>query len=282
MVTHFLEGPMKKISLLLMLMCSSALRGMDDGSTNDKTVVTVELDGVVSTPGEVGVSDFVTMGTYFGLLRHAWLLTRFSDLGDDFSKIEDETHGMGNIFHKLVARIHEKYEVDLSRYTSDLVKRSTKPIPNPEVINLLRKIREGGNNVMGVTDMDWFHYKAYRAKMDDKGVDLKDVFASTVVTCFHYFQSESSTPEGALWTEVEKGVYMVNDADSVKPSDDYFKVAGEVVKEYNPGAHRLIHVDTTVENVTAAGRNGFTRILFPSGSADELKKSLQHRGISTD
>ncbi len=271
---------MKKISLLLVLMCSIAVRAMDDGS-NDKTVVTVELDDVISTEEDVGAFDFASMASGKLVWSGARLLRHASELKQDFSKIEADTHGMGNVFYKLVARIREKHKVDLSKHTSDLVKRSTKPIPNPEVINLLRKIREGGDVVMGATDMDYAHYRAYRDKMAEKDVELKEEFDGTVVTRFHYFEGESNKQEEALWTEVETGVYMITNPDSVKPTDDYFKVAGEVVKKYNPDAYQLVHVDTTVENVAAAGRNDFKGILFP-GSADALKKSLQFHGLSTD
>ncbi len=279
MITHFRGYTMEKISLLVMLMCCIALRAMDDGNNNGKTVVTVELDGVVSNQQEVGLTDFASMGKYFSLLRHAWLLTRFSELKEDFSKIEADTHGMGNRFHTFVGQIRTKHKVDLSKYTSDLVKRSTKPIPNPEVIALLRKIRERGDVVMGATDMDWEHFEAYRDKMDDHQVDLNDLFGGIVVTRFNYLEVESNKQEEALWTEVEKEVYMIINPNSVKPTDDFFKVAGEVVRHYHPDAQRLIHIDTTAENVAAARRNDFKSILF-TGSADDLKK--QFHGFSID
>jgi hypothetical protein len=82
---------MKKISLLVMLMCTTALRAMDDG----KTVVTVELDGVISKQDGVGISDFASMAKYPSLWGAAWLLTLFSELKNDFGEIAAETLWFG-------------------------------------------------------------------------------------------------------------------------------------------------------------------------------------------
>ncbi len=271
---------MKKISLLLVLMCSSALRAMDDGSTNDKTVLTVELDGVVSNQEEVGLTDFASMAPSLGFLNSLRLLKNASQLTDEYHKIASKTHGMGNVYYELAAKIGENYNVDLTKYTSDLVKRSTKLTPNQDVIDFLIKIRERGDVVMmSVTDMDYEHFGKYRDEMDDHQVDLNDLFGGTVVTRFNYLEVERQ--EEVLWTEVEKEVYMVN-SNSVKPTDDYFKVAGEIVTHYHPDAHQLVHVDTTQKSVAAAVRNGFKKSIFFPGSADNLKKSLQFYGLSID
>jgi hypothetical protein len=174
----------------------------------------------------------------------------------------------------LVERIREKHKVDLSKHAPDLVKRFTKPVPNSKIIDLLRKTRERGDIVMGATHYDYGHYQAYQAKMDDKGVDLQDIFSGIVVTLFNHGEDGSPTQEDGLWTEPEKGVYMITNPDSVKPADDYFEVVKKVGTKISSSTHQFVHVDPNKKCVKAATRNDFRSIRF-SGSCKKLKKALK-------
>ncbi len=272
---------MKKVSLLLILLCSISVRAMDDG----KTVVAVELDGIVSNQDEVGVSDFKGMAKHPSLwLSGAYLLRHAFDLEKDFRDIEGSTHGIANVFYGLVESINKKYKVDLSEYTSDLVNRFTKPVPNSNVIDLLRRIREQGDIVMGVTDYDYYHFRAYRAEMENKGVDLKDLLSGIVVTRFNYLENGSSPLENKLWDEPEKGVYMALDAEAVTPKKEkrgyalktgkYFDVVRKASQDIKPSAQQFIHVDPSIECVAVAQEQPNFKGIHFSGSCDQLKKAL--------
>ena len=129
---------MKKVSLLLILLCSISVRAMDDS----KTVITVELDGIVSNQEHVSFADFSGMVKSPRLLwKAASLLKCVPQLAQDFRDIESSTHGIANVFYALASRIRANQNVDITSYAPDLIARFTKPTVNADTLNNFRKLR---------------------------------------------------------------------------------------------------------------------------------------------
>lgn len=251
-------------------------------------IISVDFDDVISSRVKVNFKEYASLIprivlSHPSILFHLW--SWWNTLEKDGREIAQSVNGASNVIHALIQKLKDEGYADLSDYESELIARTSNPKANLAMITLLKALKKQGYTLIGATNQDYLQDITYRKKMKDQGVDLDALFDAIIVTRVNHLNTMNGIPidDTKPYTEVEDGIYMLNDPKAVKPHPSYYEAEKLIAQTIQPDEKLIIHVDDKRENIEGADAvSGVKGIQFylPSGSARksslaELARALE-------